>query len=308
MNNVQSPKSKVQSQEKKSSIPATPGHTDAAARRLEIYRLRLDRELKKIVGGKFAPGMLREAVSYALFPGGKRLRPILALIFGEGIEAPQNPLLAYACALEMIHNYTLIHDDLPAMDDDDWRRGRLSVHKKFGEAMGILAGDALLTQSFEVAAQSGSVEAVSFLARMSGAKGVIEGQTLDLGLDGNIRGDHDFLRLYELKTSRLFEAAIAGPALLLHRKLSVYDWRRLVSFGRLWGRCFQLADDLDDAGPMKNENNTVTLLHLWGEQRLREYLSWQIFLLKKSMMTLPLNNSSCERLGQVVRLLYSPYI
>ena len=133
-------------------------------------------------------GIVYEAMRYSLLAGGKRIRPVLALAAGQVLGEQEACILPFACAIEMIHTYSLIHDDLPAMDDDDYRRGRYSCHKKFGEATAILAGDALLTMAFEIAAEGAlalenpkrGLRAIRHIALSAGTEGMIGGQIVDL--------------------------------------------------------------------------------------------------------------------------------
>jgi geranylgeranyl pyrophosphate synthase len=164
--------------------------------------------------------------------------------------------LDFACAIEFIHNYTLIHDDLPAMDDDAWRRGKPSVHKKFGEACAILAGDAMLTAAFEILARSPNPEAVVLAAQAAGARGVVQGQAMDLGLGlhGKTRGARFLRAMNSLKTGRIFEAAVCGAALLGRPKPSFAARAALRRWSREFGLCFQILDDLKDA---KGENGSA---------------------------------------------------
>src|SRR5438270_12638448 len=143
----------------------------------------VEKALARVLDGcAQAPSRLREAMAYSLLAGGKRLRPILALAACEAVGGREDDALDAACALEFVHTYSLIHDDLPAMDDDDFRRGRPTAHKKFGEAIAILSGDALAAEAFRVAAsqragrEAAVAEVVFELARASGAAGMVGGQ------------------------------------------------------------------------------------------------------------------------------------
>ncbi len=133
------------------------------------------------------PGRLAEAMRYSVFAGGKRFRPVLAILVCEALGGSRDDVMPGACALEMVHTYSLIHDDLPAMDDDDFRRGKPSSHKAFGEALAILAGDALLTYAFEVAALSARSPAAIVLeiARGAGPAGMVAGQVADMDAEGS---------------------------------------------------------------------------------------------------------------------------
>lgn len=200
-----------------------------------------------------APPRLLEAMRYSLLGGGKRLRPLLALAAAELCGAPARQALPAACAVEMIHCYSLIHDDLPAMDDDDLRRGRPTSHKMFGEAMAILAGDALLTLAFQVLAAAAAdpkvgpdraARAVQELAVAAGPEGMAGGQVLDLAAEGRAIDPAELAAIHGLKTGALFTASLRLGALLAgggQRELDL-----LTAYGRHFGLAFQICDDVLD--------------------------------------------------------------
>jgi geranylgeranyl diphosphate synthase type II len=231
------------------SPPAEPDDW-VRARREDIERV-LDAHVPMPTDGD--PGRLVEAMRYSLLAPGKRLRPLLALAAAETQGRPLDAPGAHACCtVELVHCYSLIHDDLPAMDDDDFRRGRPSNHKAFDEATAILAGDALLTLAFEWLAEAGAragrpaafLTASSALARGAGVRGMVRGQARDLREPPP--ADVAALELLHAeKTAALFRAAVelggavggAGEA----------DLAALAGFGERFGVAFQHADDLDDA-------------------------------------------------------------
>ena len=159
-----------------------------------------------------------EAMEYSLMAGGKRIRPILLMAAAEAVGSKGYNYLPVACGLEMIHTYSLIHDDLPCMDDDDYRRGRLTNHKVFGEAMAVLAGDGLLTLAFEVMLEQRNVdpkaliETVREMAMCAGNFGMVGGQGLDLEYEGKEISPEELRKLHSGKTGALFIAAIRGGA------------------------------------------------------------------------------------------------
>jgi geranylgeranyl diphosphate synthase, type II len=223
-----------------------------AARRDELEALFAARLPVAADGGD--PGRLGEAVRYSLLAPGKRLRPLLALAAAEAVggRIDDEPVRLACASIELVHCYSLIHDDLPAMDDDDFRRGQPSNHKVFGEATAILAGDALLTLAFEWIAEAGAraerpgdfLRAVTALARGGGMEGMVRGQARDLGepAPATLPG---LERLHAEKTAALFRAALeigaaAGGA-------DAPTTRALARFGECYGIAFQHADDLDDA-------------------------------------------------------------
>lgn len=189
------------------------------------------------------------AMNYSLSNGGKRLRPILVLEFCKMCGGDTEKAMAYACAIEYIHTYSLIHDDLPCMDDDDMRRGNPSCHKMFGEATALLAGDALLTHAFELCANSDlsdeqNVMAVSLLAQNAGVGGMIGGQVLDLKYEGSDPSVSELLTVHKLKTGALIAAAcllgcIAGNA-------TDEQFAAASRFAYYLGIAFQIKDDLLD--------------------------------------------------------------
>jgi len=195
-----------------------------------------------------APRRLVEAMEYSLLAGGKRLRPILCLAFAEAVRggAPGTAAEDAACALEYIHTYSLVHDDLPSMDDDDLRRGRPTNHKVFGEAMAILAGDALLTEAFALVASGPELrraELVSRLARAAGAVGMVGGQVLDIAKDRPAEEGY-LTRLHRAKTGALLRAACTlGVVSEGGTPAQVEAAER---YGDAVGLAFQIADDVLD--------------------------------------------------------------
>ncbi|MFL5331013.1 MAG: polyprenyl synthetase family protein [Gemmataceae bacterium] len=195
------------------------------------------------------PQTLREAMAYSLLAPGKRLRPKLVLAACQAAGGKPGEALAAGAAVEMVHTYSLIHDDLPAMDDDDVRRGRPTCHKIYGEAMAILAGDALLTLAFEVLA-SGYAPPIAAacckeLARGAGASGMVGGQVLDLAWEKRTDGQVDDLQaVHEAKTGALFRAALRIGGLVAQANPAVVV--SLDRFGQAFGLMFQITDDLLD--------------------------------------------------------------
>jgi len=194
-----------------------------------------------------------DAMRYSIEAGGKRLRPILCLAGARVLGAEQEAVIEVACALEMVHTYSLIHDDLPAMDDSDLRRGKASCHTVFGEAIAILAGDALLTMAFEKVAAYGCKEQradqaarIAYeLASAAGVGGMIGGQELDLLAEGKSLTLPEVEEIAALKTGALFSAALRCGALAAGAGES--ELEVLSSFARLTGKAFQIVDDLLDS-------------------------------------------------------------
>lgn len=242
--------------------------------RLDILLPQSDRLYEKTV----------RAARYSLLAGGKRLRPVLLLEFYRLCGGEDDCAYQFAAALEMIHTYSLIHDDLPCMDDDDFRRGRPSCHKQFDEATALLAGDALLTEAFGAAAKTVGipaervVRAMGMLAACAGVNGMIGGQTVDLESEGKPAETQTLTEMYRLKTGALLKAAavigciLAGADEALEQAAGVY--------GEKLGLAFQVIDDILDASgdaaalgkPIgsdeKNQKNTfVSLLGIEESRR-----------------------------------------
>jgi geranylgeranyl diphosphate synthase type II len=187
-------------------------------------------------------GELEEALRYSLLGGGKRIRPVLCLATGEALGRAAEELLPAACALELVHTFSLVHDDLPALDDDDLRRGQPSAHVRFGEGVAILAGDALLTEAFRLALTYPTPEVGRVLA--GATLGMIGGQYLDVTTDGRL-GPDELARLHRLKTGRLLAACIGAP--LAVAGLPERDREPWLAFADELGLLFQIVDDILDA-------------------------------------------------------------
>jgi farnesyl diphosphate synthase len=196
-------------------------------------------------------GRVQEAMRYAVFVGGKRLRPFLILEGARLFGVPHDRALRAAAAIEMLHTYSLVHDDLPCMDDDDLRRGQPTTHKKFDEASAVLAGDGLLTFAFEVLSDpathpSGEVrcQLVSLLAKAGGTDGMIGGQMMDIVASEHDFGADEIIRLQQMKTGALFEFSCEAGAIL--GEATAQDRQRMRAYARDFGLAFQISDDLID--------------------------------------------------------------
>jgi geranylgeranyl diphosphate synthase type II len=201
------------------------------------------------------PETIHRAVRYSLFAGGKRIRPVLVLAAGEAVGGAREELLPLACAVELVHTYSLVHDDLPAMDDDDLRRGKATSHKVFGEAIAILAGDALLTRAFHLLATvPQSVDdalarrrlaATEVLGEACGTTGLIGGQVMDLESEGRAVDAAALERLHRAKTGALLAACVRGGAILGGARPD--ELEALTHYARAIGLAFQVVDDVLDA-------------------------------------------------------------
>src|SRR5262245_41635823 len=240
------------------TAPKRPDLWDDLNPRQERIEAALRVALRRIASG--GPAVVADAMAYSLLAPGKRLRPLLVMLACEAAGGSVEQSLAAASAVEMVHTYSLIHDDLPAMDDDDLRRGQLTCHKKYGEALAILAGDALLTGAFQVLAAgyppATAAVCIGELARAAGGTGMVGGQTLDLAADGKIpmtqppRTIADLEGIHRRKTGALFLASVrlglfaaqgerpGGPDNVVRAALD--------RFGSSFGLAFQVTDDLLD--------------------------------------------------------------
>jgi geranylgeranyl diphosphate synthase type II len=211
----------------------------------------VERDLRRwLARAEVRPSRLRRAMAHSLFARAKRLRPGLALAAGAAVGGAAASIRPYACALELVHTYSLVHDDLPAMDDDGWRRGQPASHVAFDEATAILVGDALLTLAFEILARCATRAprrwaAASFeLARAAGPAGMVGGQALDLAATAGRPTLEKLREIHQLKTGALIRAAIRGGAIL--GGASPARLRALTAYAERIGLAFQIADDLLD--------------------------------------------------------------
>lgn len=232
------------------------------------------------------PETIYESMRYSLMAGGKRLRPILCLATCEMTGGNREMAMPTACALEMIHTMSLVHDDLPAMDNDDYRRGKLTNHKIYGDAIAILAGDGLLAYAFEyVATQTQNVPAdrivkvIARLGRAVGAAGLVGGQSVDLACEGKTDVSVDTLDfIHQHKTAALLEASVLSGALLTGA--STCHLQRLTQYSQNIGLAFQIVDDILDITATQDElgktagkdlqAQKVTYPSLWGLEESRQ--------------------------------------
>lgn len=225
---------------------------DTFADRITAYTERVEERLDAALPQPSTdPGHLHEAMRYAVLNGGKRVRPLLVYAAGECLGVDTALLDAPAVAIELIHAFSLVHDDLPAMDDDDLRRGKPTVHVKYDEATAILAADALQPLAFAVLAQQERVPAavkialVSLIANACGSTGMTGGQSIDLAAEGSSLSAETLEHMYSLKTGALIHAAVMS-ACLLREDLSAANSRAVDAFGRAIGVAFQIKDDILD--------------------------------------------------------------
>jgi geranylgeranyl diphosphate synthase type II len=251
-------------------------------------------------------GRLEKALRYSLLGGGKRIRPVLCLATGEALGRRPEELLPAACALELVHTFSLVHDDLPALDDDDLRRGQPSAHVRFGEGVAVLAGDALLTEAFRLILSYPVPEPARELAEAT--LGMIGGQYIDITTDGEL-DSAGLASLHRLKTGKLLGACV-GCALAVAQvpEAARGPWR---AFGDDVGLLFQIVDDILDATgtaqelgktPGKDEAaGKVTYVSLHGLRRARELADEARARVEACLAGLPAETATLEALVATIR-------
>lgn len=260
------------------------------------------------------PQTIHKAMRYSIFAGGKRLRPILTLAAAEACGGDIEDGLAPACATEIMHTYSLVHDDLPCMDDDDLRRGRPTSHKVFGEGMAVLTGDALLTQVFIVIAQTPATKRYSVkdyvqeIAETGGSKKLIGGQVLDLEGEGKKLSKKDLVRIHEAKTAALLTCSVRLGAMTANATPAKLE--ALTSFGYNLGLAFQVIDDILDVtqttemlGKTAGKDEAVdksTYPAILGLEQSRKEAAR---LTKKALSSLAPFGKKGQRLEQIARYL-----
>ena len=245
-----------------------------------------DKKFKSLLNRKLDKSILSKAMYYGCINGGKRIRPFLVMEAAKIANLSMNDAFIIAASIECIHSYSLIHDDLPSMDNDDFRRGKLSTHKKFNEATAILAGDALHDLAFELISgnlysknNKSKLELINYLSLSIGHNGLALGQNLDLEFENKKHSKNEILNMYSRKTGKLFEYSFSAPFILKNK--SKIDIRFAKEFGMLFGLIFQVIDDLiDEIGTFQKIGKTPgkdikqgksTLLGLIGEKQIIKF-------------------------------------
>ncbi len=233
------------------------------------------------------PSEIHQAMCYSVLSGGKRLRPVLVLAAAELGKAQPEAVLPAACALEFLHTYSLIHDDLPAMDNDDLRRGIPTCHKKFGEALAILAGDALLTKAFELLTQGDfpaelKMQVLREIAAAAGSQGLIGGQVADIRTE-QARNESNLRYIHQHKTGDLLTASVRSGAIL--SGLQGAELQALTDYARFFGLAFQITDDILDligeeaklGKPLFSDqkNDKLTYPALFGLEKSQD-MAWEV--------------------------------
>lgn len=257
---------------------------------------------------------LYKAARYSLLAGGKRLRPILALATTEILQGTLQMALTPCCALEMIHTYSMIHDDLPCMDNDDFRRGKPSLHKAFAEGHAMLAGDFLLTYAFEILAHDPNlspdqkIELIEILARHSGGEGMIAGQIMDLESEGKSIDLETLLQIHQNKTGALITASVEFGAVIVRAQQSYRIILR--EFSQLIGLAFQIVDDILDFTASKQKhgqliasdlkNNKCTFVTLLGLEASKKYTDTLLSKAIQKLSELPYDISLLASLAEFI--------
>lgn len=231
--------------------------------------------LTEIIPRKEVAGLidLHRSIGYSLTGGGSRFRPLLVCLAAETLLTPLDLVLEYGLALELVHTYSLIHDDLPSMDNDDFRRGIPTNHKKFSEPMAILAGDALCTEAYRVISEKYkarprlALRLINILANASGPKGMVGGQAIDVCFKNEKQTQSSMEFLHQCKTVALFRAAVLGVAAISNA--SREHRRALDLYAQSLGMLFQIADDIKDGG--SSAKNEPSFIDVVGLEKARNY-------------------------------------
>lgn len=282
---------------------------------LKTTAAEVDRALDKFLPAeKIAPQTIHKAMRYSVFAGGKRLRPILCLAAAEACGGDPEKAIAAACAVEVLHTYSLVHDDLPCMDDDDLRRGRPTCHKVFGDGMAVLCGDALLTEAFLILAQTPGTpryKADSFikeLALTSGSRLLIGGQVMDLEGEGKDLSKAQLILIHKAKTAALLTTSLRLGAMAVNATPAKLE--ALSTFGQCLGLAFQIIDDILDVtqstevlGKTAGKDANVakaTYPAIVGLEKSRKEAA---ALTKKAMAALEVFGKKADRLHQIADFL-----
>jgi geranylgeranyl diphosphate synthase, type II len=292
---------------------AIPSFSEFAKQSKQI----IEKQLHTYVEALQSPTVLKESMEYSLQAGGKRIRPLLLFATLHAFSKDIERGLPVACALEMIHTYSLIHDDLPCMDDDDLRRGKPTNHRVFGEDIATLAGDALLTYAFQVIAMMDHKEVTSEqkvtllaeLATSAGAEGMIAGQVADMKAEGRVLEQEELEYIHRNKTGKLLVFPVVAGAIL--GEATPKELETLKEFSELLGLAFQIKDDILDVEGMEEQigkrvgsdemNEKSTYVSLYSLHKTKEILSETLYKAKASLNSLQLDTcylyEICELVG-----------
>ncbi|PLS15311.1 farnesyl-diphosphate synthase [Bacillus sp. M6-12] len=282
----------------------------------EKYKRALELDMQSRIDRLDAPGTLKESMLYSLEAGGKRIRPILVFAVMEAFKKDPAKGVSVAAAIEMVHTYSLIHDDLPSMDDDDLRRGKPTNHKVFGEATAILAGDALLTYSFQAITEMDieevtpqiQLELIKLLSSSAGAEGMVGGQMADIEGEGKHLALEDLEYIHSNKTGKLLSASIISGAILAGA--SEEQKKHLLEFSRHLGLAFQIRDDILDiegsqekiGKPVGSDtaNSKSTYPSLLSMDGAKEKLRSHIELARLSLAKTGINTELLEEVTEMI--------
>ena len=251
---------------------------DKINKSIEINRIKFNKYFNKILSAYLSKNELSKVIRYGTLNGGKRIRPFLIKTFSKLVNLPQKEYFHLSAAVECIHSYSLIHDDLPCMDDDDYRRGKLSVHKKFNEAQAILAGDSLHDIAFEILSDykihknaNIKIKLVKLLSQSVGLNGLAGGQSLDLFFENKQTSKKNIINMYELKTAALFRFCCMAPFIMKNQSEKNINFAK--KYGQNFGIVFQIVDDyLDEIGNYKKLGKTPGKDKKKGKSTLLQYL------------------------------------
>jgi geranylgeranyl diphosphate synthase type II len=286
---------------------------------LKEKRKAIDNFLKEYISSKKkqkdCPKYLSQAMGYALMAGGKRVRPILSIASYEAAGGKSDNILPVAASIELIHTYSLIHDDLPAMDNDDFRRNKPTTHKVFGEATAILAGDALLTDAFNIISNTNLnpailVKVINELSYGSGPEGMVGGQTVDILFEGKKAGKKTLLYIHKHKTGALIRASVRIGAIVA--KASPDKLNALTIYGEKVGLAFQIIDDiLDIIGTKEELGKSTGADHARGKNTypsvygLKESHRIAESLINESITALKIFKNKAEPLVEIAKYILS---
>lgn len=252
------------------------------------------------------PDVLKQAVSYALSSGGKRFRPLLTLLIAQHLKLDLESVLPFAASIEYIHTYSLIHDDMPCMDDDDYRRGKKSLHKQFNEWIALLTGSYLQSRAYHLITQINQPMLVVDLIKLSNEslleKGLIGGQVLDLQSENQQLSDQEYQEISNRKTGALFNACIIGPVLMAKDSISESSKNLLSDFSKLFGLAYQLKDDLEDIqqDEIASKQPTSNSVSQSSLDRVKNHLSSVV----EQMLSILDQLGNAELLKEFVRKVY----
>lgn len=256
--------------------------TDKFLKQLNEYSSLTEEKMAEYLDNSGIPEDLSEVMKYSVMAGGKRLRPALVLSCSSLLGGKIEDAIPFACAMEFIHTYSLIHDDLPALDNDDYRRGKLTSHKKFGEDKAILAGDALISFAFEIMLEAcknmNQTKAAMFISQAAGARGMVAGQWVDVKLNGQFVDEKTMEYIHLNKTAALIIGALKAGASCANA--GEKDIEKMSAFGREIGYTFQIIDDILDvvgdsaelgkATGSDEANNKTTYVTLFGLENAKK--------------------------------------